>query len=235
MGGSIAHPDPDTRRAALGAFLAALEGALRDASAKTADSATAASLAEFLRLLGSIDRDSRAVEPASPVDRLSVCRFWEPSLRASSGAPTALVAALEALGPWLSWSQNPNYRRRPPDATFLDNYGYAVIAGPTDGPPALAADPRLALGVLLLGPHAHYPLHAHPAVEIYYTLTPGGEWWRDDGPWRLEPPGSVVHHAPNVRHATRAEVTALLAIYLWRGDLATHAKLTPGGNAAGRV
>lgn len=148
-------------------FLAALQGALRDAAAKSADPATAASLGEFLGLLGSIDPDSRVPAPTAPPSRLTVCRFWEPSLRASSGAPRALIAALEGLGPSLSWTQNPNYRRRPPDVTFLDNYGYAVIAGPTDGPSALAAAPRLALGVLLLGPHAHYPLHAHPAVEIY--------------------------------------------------------------------
>ena len=89
-------------------------------------------------------------------------------------------------------------------------------------------EPRLALGVLLLGPGAHYPLHAHPAVEIYYTLTRDGEWWRDDGPWRQEPPGALIHHAPNARHATRAGASPLLAIYLWRGDLATHATLTAG-------
>ena len=83
--------------------------------------------------------------------------------------------------------------------SFLDGYGYAVIAGPVDGPPALALDSRLALGVLVLGPRTHYPLHAHPAVEIYYTLTPDGDWWRGAGP--------------------------LLAIYLWWGDLATHARL----------
>ncbi len=217
---------------ALGDFLAALDSALREASAKTADAGTTASLGEFSGLLASLDREPRAAEPAPPSARLTVCRFWEPSLRACRGAPPALIAALDALGPRLSWSQNPNYRRQPPDATFLDNYGYAAIAGPTDGPPALVAAPRLALGVLLLGPHAHYPLHAHPAVEIYYTLTSGGEWWRGEGPWRSEAPGSVIHHAPGVRHATRAGAAALLAIYLWRGDLATHAKLTAGEGAA---
>jgi len=29
-----------------------------------------------------------------------------------------------------------------------------------------------------------------------------------------------------VRHATRAGDAPLLAVYLWRGDLATHARLT---------
>jgi hypothetical protein len=226
MGGSITHPEPEARRAALGVFRAELVGALRDAAAATVDPGTAKSLGEFVGLAGSIDLDVAAPELVAPLDRLPVCSFWEQSLAAATGAPRGIVTSLRSLAASLSWAQNPNYRRSPPDATFLDNYGYAVLAGPEDGPPALATDPRLALGVLLLGPRAHYPLHAHPAVEIYYTLTPDGEWWRGDGPWRHEPPGAVIHHAPNVRHATRAGASPLLAIYLWRGDLATHAKLT---------
>jgi len=203
-----------------------LDGELRGAAATTADASVVESLREFARLLGSIDPDRGARVSAAPRERLTVTRFWEPSLQAATGVPRGLVSALEALGPCVSWAQNPNYRRVPPDPSFLDNYCYAVIAGPADGPPALAVDPRLAVGVLLLGPHAHYPLHSHPAIEIYYPLTAGAEWWRGDGPWRPEPAGAVIHHAPNVRHATRAGASPLLAIYLWRGDLATHAKLT---------
>jgi hypothetical protein len=226
MSGSIAHPDPVTRSAALGRFRGALDTALLGAAAKTAEPGTAASVQDFARLVRSIE-PAPTVGPASESPgRLAVCRFWDAALLAASGAPDPLVAALNTLGPWLWWAQNPNYRRRPPDARFLDNYGYAVIAGPADGPPALTLDRRLALGVLLLGPGAHYPLHAHPAAEVYYTLTPGGQWWRDDGPWRTEPPGTAIHHAPNVRHATRAGASPLLAVYLWRGDLATHATLT---------
>src|SRR5262249_56744971 len=103
--------------------------------------------------------------------------------------------------------------------------GSAVSAGPAEGPPALVVDSRLALGVLLLGPETHYPLHSHPAIEVYVTLTPDGGWWRGAGPWRREPAGAVVYHAPNVPHATRAGPTPLLAIYLWHGDLETHARL----------
>jgi len=33
-----------------------------------------------------------------------------------------------------------------------------------------------------------------------------------------------------VRHATRAGASPLRAIYLWRGDLATHARLTPSAS-----
>jgi quercetin dioxygenase-like cupin family protein len=100
-----------------------------------------------------------------------------------------------------------------------------VIVGPQDGPPALAVDSRIAIGVLLLGPHTHYPLHSHPAVEVYHTLTEEGEWWRDPGPWRREPSGSAIYHTANIPHATRTGADPLLAIYLWTGDLETHASL----------
>jgi hypothetical protein len=220
MGGSIAHPDPV---GPLGAFLTALALALDGAGAAAIDPSAAATLRDFSALV-------RAIEPRSPgvvgpATRLPVCRFLEPAIEVHTGP---LVGALGALAPSLSWTQNPNYRRRPPDPTFLDRYGYAVIAGPAAGPPAFVLEPRLALGVLLLGPHAHYPLHAHPAVEVYYTLT-AGEWWRDDGPWRAWGPGTAIHHPPNMPHATRAGPGPLLAIYLWRGDLTTHASLTGPG------
>jgi Dimethlysulfonioproprionate lyase len=220
MGGSIAHPDPV---GPLGALLTALAAAMDGAGAAAIDPSAAATLRDFSGLVRSIEPGSpRAVGPAT---RLPVCRLLEPALEAHAGP---LVGALRALAPSLSWTQNPNYRRQPPDATFLDRYGYAVIAGPAAGPPALVLEPRLALGVLLLGPRAHYPLHAHPAVEVYYTLTPG-EWWRDEGPWRAWGPGTAIHHPPNMPHATRAGAGPLLAIYLWRGDLATHASLTGTG------
>ena len=213
MAASIAHSERST---ALRRFLDALAEMLHAAAA---EAATRASLDDFARRVSAIDATARAL-PA--LERVAVCRFWDDALR---GAHGPLVAPLTVLGPCLSWTQNPNYRRRPPDPAFLDNYGYAVIAGPVDGPPALAHVPDLALGVLLLGPRTHYPEHAHPAVEVYVTLTPDGEWWRDDGPWRRVPAGAAIHHPSGVSHATRAGEAPLLAVYVWRGALAMHASL----------
>lgn len=161
---------------------------------------------------------------------LPVCQFWAPALESADeqGPLAGMVHALQALGPWLVWSQNPNYRRKPPAPDFLDRYGYAVIAGPAEGPPALIGHAALALGVLLLGPRMLYPEHHHPATELYVPLNVG-EWWRGTGPWRTEAPGIVIHHGPEVVHATRAGDAPLLAIYLWSGDLGTHARLTGAG------
>jgi hypothetical protein len=227
MGQSIAHSDPSERRQLLRRFLDDLGDALVSAASTSEDPGTASAIDGFVRLTRSIDPASNWLDRRGALERLPVCQFWNGALDAGArGAAKPLSSALRALGPSLSWTQNPNYRRQPPGPVFLENYGYAVIAGPADGPPGLALSPGLAVGVLLLGPGAHYPLHEHPAVEIYYTLTGDGEWWRGDGPWRREPPATAIYHAPNVPHAMRAGSAPLLALYLWRGDLATHAKLT---------
>jgi len=228
MGQSIAHSDPSGRRALLRRFLDALVDALVSAGSSSQDPGTAAALDGFARLTRSIDPMSDWPDRGVSIERLPVCQYWDGALEAGTrSAAEPLSSALRALGPSLSWTQNPNYRRQPPGPAFLEKYGYAVIAGPADGPPGLMLDLRLAIGVLLLGPGTHYPLHEHPAVEVYYTLTSEGEWWKGAGPWRREPPATAVYHAPNVPHAMRAASSPLLAVYLWRGDLATHARLTP--------
>ena len=220
--------DPRERRAVVERFMVALNDVLVGAAAVAGDESRAAALGEIARLTRPVDAAHDLPGPGASSDRLPVCRFWDGVLEtAALGAAHSLVPALRLLGPTLSWAQNPNYRRHPPDPEFLDNYGYAVIVGPADGPPALAVDSRLALGVLLLGAGTHYPLHHHPAREIYVTVTPGGEWWRGAGPWRDESPATVIYHDPNERHATRARGSPLLAVYLWYGDLATRARLAP--------
>src|SRR2546425_1257963 len=88
MDGSIAHPDPVTRRAALESVLAALDSELRGAAAKAGEAEVVASLREFAQLLGSISPPSSAPARDASPERLVVCRFWEASLRAASGGAT---------------------------------------------------------------------------------------------------------------------------------------------------
>lgn len=206
---------------AVGALVGAVGDALRQAPAELKDAV--APFAEALRAI----QPSIAVAP--PAQRLAVCSHFAATVAASAGTSAqALGEAARRLGADACWTQNPNYRRRPPDPGFLENYGYFVVAGPADGPPAFVETPGLAMGFLLLGPGAHYPAHRHPAEEIYIPLTGEGEWRKGDAPWRREVAGAVIHHPPGIPHATRAGAAPLLALYLWRGALATHARLTPG-------
>jgi len=206
-------------------FLQSLGQALDAAADVTQDTDAAAGMRRLAHLGRSIAPVAVVRSEKPSIRVVPVCRFWDDAIAAAVRGGSSLGTLVDRLVPHFSWTQNPNYRRDPPDPGFLDRYGYAVIVGPEDGPPALAVDPRVAIGVLLLGPDTHYPLHSHPAVEVYYTLTEG-EWWRHPGPWRREPPGSAIHHVPNIPHATRTGADPLLAIYLWTGDLETHASLT---------
>ena len=208
----------------LAVFLADLARLVEGAAA--GGGSAAADCRRFAELVRELHSEAAEAPSAVPFG-LPVCRYWAPALEMSAGEePLAgVVHALQALGPWLAWVQNPNYRRSPPSADFLDRYGYAVIAGPAAGPPALVGHGALALGVLLLGPRTHYPQHRHPATELYLPLN-AGEWWLGEGTWRSEPAGAVIHHGSGVTHATRAGEAPLLAIYLWSGDLGTHAQLT---------
>jgi quercetin dioxygenase-like cupin family protein len=119
-----------------------------------------------------------------------------------------------------------------PSEEFLKGYGYAVIAGPGGLVPA-----RIAVGVLLLAPGLLYPAHAHPAEEIYLVLDGASRWWRAGEEWRTEQAGAAIHHSSQLGHAMRAGEAPLCALYLWRGDLATDAKLTgqPRGPASGQA
>jgi quercetin dioxygenase-like cupin family protein len=150
--------------------------------------------------------------------RLPVCRFWKQAM----AGDLPLLAPLAALEPSLRWVQNPNYVAAPPDPAFLENYGYAVLAGPG----GLIETRAVALGLLLLGPGTHYPTHRHPAVEIYVVASGESEWHMGEGSWRRRPAGDVIRHESMVPHATRALTDPLLAVYVWRGDLDTHARIT---------
>ena len=186
----------------------------------------ARAVAPFAAALESV-HPARAVAP--PLQTLPVARQLTEAAAAARGTSAETLAGHAAtLGAEAYWTQNPNYQRRPPDPGFLDSYGYFVVAGPADGPPAFVESPGLALGLLLLGPGTHYPAHAHPAEELYFPLSGDGEWQTAESAWRREPAGAVIHHPSGVPHATRAGKTPLLAIYLWRGALASHARLTPG-------
>ena len=135
---------------------------------------------------------------------------------------TALGAAIARAAPLFRWRQNPNYSAANMGAAFMAGYGYVEFAGPRE---ALFHAPDIRVGLLLLGPQLHYPLHAHPAEEVYHPLT-DGLWRRGQEEWRAVPAGHAIHHAPMVPHETKATDRTLLALYSWRGNTVTEAQLT---------
>lgn len=201
----------------LAAWLAALVEA-------AADALPIGAAASFESALAALTEAPLASAAGARGDALPVLRHWNAALDAAKGGPAAnAIRFLDALRPALRWTQNPNYRAAPPSPDFLADYGYAQLAGPAQVPTLLVTD-MCAFGLLLLGPGLLYPSHRHPATELYLPLTEA-EWQRGDGPWRRVPAGAPIHHPQHLAHATRAGETPLLALYLWQGDLATHARI----------
>ncbi|NJN51782.1 MAG: hypothetical protein HC809_08390 [Gammaproteobacteria bacterium] len=132
-------------------------------------------------------------------------------------ADPMLADRLRAAAAALCWRQNLTYT----DQAFLARYRYCELVGPTGH----ARDHEHAMGLLYLAPHTTYPAHAHPASESYHVLTDGSQWSAAGSPWQDRRAGERIVHGSNVIHAMRTTRSALLAIYVWGGDLTRPATL----------
>jgi len=201
---------PDPARALLDAVIAFHDGPGRagDLSATPMLDAVRAELTHATPL---------ALPPAPRA--IAASALLAPAIRA-----TSLATVVEGAAHLFHWRQNPNYTTANMGADFMAGYGYVEFAGPKD---ALFHAPSLRVGLLLIGSGLHYPLHAHPAEEVYHPLTDGGLWRRGQEAWRIVPAGHAIHHPPMMPHETKAADSTLLALYCWRGDTVTEARLAP--------
>lgn len=172
----------------------------------------------------------RAADPgvpsSAPPAGLPVLRHLPGAMSIARGPETsALAAVLDPLLPLVHWGQSQGYVADPPNVTFLEGYAHGTLLGSGTGHP-VTAEPaaQVAFGLLLLGPHVHYPSHEHPADEVYVPLTPA-RWSGRTQHNAPRTPGDVLHHPPGHPHAMRTGDTPLLAAYLWRGDITTSARI----------
>ena len=193
-------------------------------------------------LIGAIARDLGALGgegPSIALPRLaaqdlslSQCKEPEPrSLPACSWLPEAIAAtmmvspsisaSLAEVAPHLRWKQNANYSDKLLGEGYMASYAYSELIGPDGFYPG---DDFL-MGLLLLGPNRTYKDHAHPAPELYWTLTGPSLWRRAPGDFETHAAGSAIWHAPNVVHATRTLEEPLLAMWIWTEDTAYPAQL----------
>ncbi|WP_439615855.1 dimethylsulfonioproprionate lyase family protein [Shinella sp.] len=140
---------------------------------------------------------------------------------------TPLARALAALLPAIHITRSTSYLANPPSSDFGANYGYGVICGPQGGPPTLIEDPDIAFGLMFLGPKTHYPLHHHPADELYYTVTAPSFWRAGAADWTRRGIDEIIHHPPWLPHATLSAERPLVLLYIWEGDLKTDAAFIP--------
>lgn len=148
----------------------------------------------------------------------------------AEGDRSPLARALLDLLPFVHVTRSPSYLAAPPSSSFADNYGYAVICGPQNGPPTLLTDSEIAFGLMFLGPRTHYPLHHHPADEIYYPLTGPSFWQAGVSPWVQRQAGEIIHHPSWLPHATLSADRPLVLLYVWEGDLHTDSAFLPASS-----
>jgi hypothetical protein len=189
--------------------------------ADLADVARAALEALASPLVSSFLADWPAVPQSRRVDptTLPVLRCLSTLTAATAAVAPELVDTLQRSASTLAWRQT--YTAHELGADFLDNYAYTEILG-LNGP---RFSDRLASGFLLLAADTLYPRHRHAAEEIYLPLVGTAEWQQGDTVWRSHPAGTVIHHRSEEAHAMRTRAEPLLALYLWRGDLAQKSRL----------
>ena len=153
---------------------------------------------------------------------------------APSGTDLAVDAIIEEfvrVGVDLPWRQTASYVEVL-NADYLANYGYVQLVGPV---PAIIEHPTVRVGLGLWGPGLFYPLHEHPAEELYHVLFGEPSFGTDTDEWRPAAPGDAVHHRPLQRHAQRFGDTPTVLLYCWVGDVASDAVLVGRGNDPSRV
>jgi anti-sigma factor ChrR (cupin superfamily) len=88
-------------------------------------------------------------------------------------------------------------------------------------PRGLRDEAVVQLGLTLMAPNTHYPLHKHPAIETYLVLAGTASWRIVGQRFASRPPGSLILHEGNVAHAMETRDEPLLALYSWSGDILT--------------
>ncbi len=121
-------------------------------------------------------------------------------------------------------------------------YGYKPVEGQPDlpnriafcefvGPTSPVHSDTMRLGLTLIGPGTHYPVHAHPAVELYYVIA-GTARWITPSTDALQPPGAYILHRASEPHAMETQAEPLLSLYAWSGEILAPSLYTP--DALGR-
>jgi quercetin dioxygenase-like cupin family protein len=166
-----------------------------------------------LRALLAVWPDATLLQHPEP-RRLPACLHLDDALAAGRRGPEASLAdALAGLSASLAWGYF--YPDRPDAPDLSSRVAFCEIVGPG----GMLPSDDLRLGLTLIAPGTHYPVHAHPAIETYLVVAGSTLWQKGADEPRVQPPGALIFHPSGISHAMRTEGDALLAIYSWRGDL----------------
>ena len=147
---------------------------------------------------------------------LPACDYLAEALELGmTGPESAIACGLPQLTTRLRWTYG-----YPRDLRFPGlerRMAFTEVLGKT----GIWPSQRMLLGFTLIAPHTHYPAHVHPAIELYLVIAGAAAWALGDAPAEIRPPGSVIVHPSGAPHAMTTGAEPLLALFTWRGDLAT--------------
>ena len=157
---------------------------------------------------------TRPPQTTSVAQRLPACDFLDVTEAAAAHAPTHhIVAGLAPVLDLLHWSYS--YPVHPKWPELAAHVAFAQIIGSR----GLADGDGIHLGLTLMAPRTHYPMHSHPAIELYLVLCGIARWRVAGGSFKPQVPGSLILHPSGIGHAMVTDAEPLLALYVWRGDL----------------
>ncbi|QGX98817.1 cupin domain-containing protein [Roseovarius faecimaris] len=123
--------------------------------------------------------------------------------------------ALIAAGPLAQWRET--YRHTSIGAVLHAHFGTYEFLG-HDAP--FGTDTMRGF-MVYQRPGYHYPMHHHPAEELYLVLAGEAEFHVEGEGSRVLRPGESQFHLTNQPHALTTHDQPVLAYVLWRGDLMT--------------
>ena len=131
----------------------------------------------------------------------------------TGGPYSSLIQAVQSAAPEAQWRDT--YKEDPISDDFRNRFGvYGLICGG-----GYKHSLSMAAFFVYMPAHLHYPMHQHPAEELYLVLAGEAEFSTREGPKKTLKPGDTVFHASNQPHATTTNDAPLLAYVLWRNEL----------------
>lgn len=153
----------------------------------------------------------KAVEPK--YDKLTDVMTTDQTMQ--SGVFDSFRAASLAAAPYAKWRQT--YADTKIGEELHHNFGcYEVIGDDT----VLHTDEMRSF-LVYQRPGYFYPLHHHPAEEMYVVLSGAGEFAIEGAEPRWLEPGDTAYHPSNKPHSLRTKDQPVLAYVIWRNHLTT--------------
>jgi len=177
-------------------------------------------LEDFRSALTAVDHtETRTADPGSLPEEAQT--WLQSAIDGAQGAPGVVRAARDATtaGSWYQIYESGSARGHSGSELHEVLTG-GMFAAQMIGSRGLVRSDTLLAGLFLLGPGLHYPLHQHPATEIYFGVS--GEICIQhglDGEPQALSPGEVSLTPSNRLHALTVGVSPVLLLYCWLGEL----------------